>query len=236
MLIVKDEYIKLLDFSYVAENNLLDFMVTCIGTLDFKTEKNIPVERPFGNKKAREKRITANKESRVNIQPEFCLISEDKGFVGEVAGGKDTKPSNKDYSESHQCIWELVENAIQNSGQNPSDAEIKTRIYFAQKIMCQLFPVFRYLKNDRELNFVKCFYASTAKQKTVMEFVFKLFLTNGYISSKPIRPLEYMDYDINKYGLAIYEINFPNRNLNQSWINDNLDLLSNARRSAPDSD
>ncbi len=205
-------------------------MVTCIGNLGFTAEKNIPVEKPFGSKKTREKRIADGKVPKVNIKPEFCLVSEDKGFIGEAVGGKDLKPSDKEYSESHQRIWELVENEILNSGQSFPDPEVKTRIYFAQKIMCQLFPVFLYLKNIKHLRSVKCFCALTARQTTEMEFVFKLLYANGYISSIPIRPLEYMDYDINKYGIAIYEINFPTGNLDQSWVNVNLDLSSNVQQ------
>jgi len=225
LLIIRDEYTKLLEFSYVAENYLLDFIVTCIGSMEFEAEKNIPVKKPFGKKETRENKIEKGKEPIVTIKPECCLIYQHKGFIGEAAGAKDTKPSEKNYSESHQRIWELVENEIQSSEHSLSNAEIKKRIYFAQKIMCQLFPVFLYLKNDKNISFVKCYYATIAEHKIAMEFVFNLLHTSGYISSVPKRPLEYMDYDINKYGLAIYEINFPTSNLNQSWINDNLDLF-----------
>ena len=109
---MKEKYEKLLDFNYVAENNILAFMVSCIGSLDFKCKRKIAVEKPFGSKETRENKEKKGKTAKVNIQPEFCLLFNNKAFIGETAGGKDVKPSKREYSESHARIWDLVSDHI----------------------------------------------------------------------------------------------------------------------------
>jgi hypothetical protein len=227
MLIYKGEYQKLMEFSYVAEHNLLDFMITCIGETNYKAERNISVKKPFGRKETREKNIREGRGDTSVIKPEFCLVRESHGYVGEVAGAKDINPSGKEYSESHCRVWDLVK-------QSNSSQSVKTRIYFAQKIMCQIFPVYLYLKNEKKLEIIKCYCGAVEMHKDIMENTFKLLHKENLLSSFPTRPLNYMDFDIKKYGLVIYEIEFHEDLLDQTQMKNKLDIDLNAQTASRD--
>jgi len=225
MLIYKGDRDKIMKYSCVAEHNLLDFIITCIGETNFQEVPTILVKKPFGCKKTREKNIKEEGDvGTSNIKPDFCFIHNDHGYVGEVAGAKDTKPSCKEYSESHYRIWELVEQS--NSDQNGKN----TKIYFAQKIMCQIYPVYRYLKNERNIDVIQCYYGATEIHKDIVENIFELLCINNFLSSMPNRPLKYMDFDINKYGIAIYEIKFHDGLLDETEMRNKLDIDLNTKQ------
>ena len=90
--------------------------------------------------------------------------------------------------------------------------------------MCQLFPVFYNLKQIEKIESVNCYYGATRKHMADLEGVFLLLNDKQYINEMPERPLKYMNYDLNEYGQAIYEINFPEDLLNIDAINRKLNI------------
>lgn len=149
---------------------------------DFILHKRIDVAAPFGNEKKRKNGLS-------RIIPEICVANTDLGFVAEAAAWDDSASANKQ-SESHHAMHKIG---------LPSD-----RVYFAQKIMCQVFPAYLHCKQDGRK--VYSFISVTENHITKMVNVLDRLKKESFLDYS--RPLG-TSCDIERYHQAIFEIIFP---------------------------
>lgn len=128
------------------------------------------------------------------MKPEICVVNSKLGFVAEAAAWCDNNNhADKQRSESH--------NAMHKIGL-PSDS-----VYFAQKIMCQLFPAYLHCMQDERK--VYSFISVTENHIIKMVNVLDHLKKEGFLDY--LRPLGKTLFDVKKYYQAIFEIIFPDQ-------------------------
>jgi hypothetical protein len=153
---------------------------------DFILHKKIDVNVPFSNKTTRKNDIS-------QIKPEFYLVNSKIGIVAEAAAWDDDSYANKQ-SESHHAMHKIG---------LPPDS-----VYFAQKIMCQVFPAYLYCKQDKRK--VYSFISATENHITKMVNVLDHLKRESFLDSYS-RPLGKTSCDVKNYYQAIFKITFPGK-------------------------
>lgn len=153
----------------------------------FRLWKRIPVFRPFGNIKKRNNGIS-------NIKPEIFAASKSLCLVAEAAAWDDDRESANRQSESHKAMYKI--------------GLRRATVYFAQKVMCQVFPIF--LNGMKYSNKCFPFISVTQNHKAKMEEVLNALKANHFLQNYN-RPLKSRDRDIKKYYQVIFQLNFPHQ-------------------------
>lgn len=184
-----DELLRLASF---VEAHLFFYLIKTFPELgngtDFKLDKTISVSSPFGRSKTRDQNGLSQ------IQPEICVTSETLGFVAEAAAWDDDAEYGNKQSESHQAMHKI-------------DLD-KDCVYFAQKVICQILPVFIYCKNKtRDCH---AFLSFTENHKDKMDKVLSHLISKNFLESFK-RPLITNNEDLKLYHQVIYELNFPEK-------------------------
>lgn len=171
------------------EGNLLSYILDRFPLLkdgsEFHLCKRIEVETPFGNINTR------NNDGKSQMIPEFCIISTGLSLCAEAAAWDDDKPSaEKERSEAHNSMHKIG---------LKSDS-----IYFAQKVMCQIYPAYLYCKTKSTNCYA--FLSFTQNHEEKMIYVLSHLKERGFLQSF-IRPSG--TEDLRKYYQMIYELQFP---------------------------
>jgi len=165
---------------------LLDRFPKLSNGQDCKLCKSISVAAPFG------KINTRDQNGQSYIQPEICVTSKTFGVVAEAAAWDDDSEYGNNQSEAHHAMHQI---GLENRS-----------VYFAQKIMCQVFPAYL---NCREMaTDAYAFISFTENHKLKMENVLSQLKSKQFIQSFD-RPLKKNNEDIQRYRQIIYELNFP---------------------------
>lgn len=149
---------------------------------DFKIYKSIDVKTPFGNT------AEPSKDGISELKPDICVVNSEFALVAEAAAWDDDSKHASKQSESHQAMHQIGLS---------SDS-----VYFAQKIMCQLFPEYLYCKQQSKQ--VYSFISVTENHIPKMTNVINHLKMKGFIDCY-VRP---DPCDIRRYYQAIYEIKF----------------------------
>jgi hypothetical protein len=180
---------ELLTLSAFVETHIYFYLMDRFPVLnnrnDFCLHKYIDVAAPFGNENTRKIGLS-------RIKPEICVVNNEFGFVAEAAAWADNAPANKQ-SESHRAMHKIG---------LPSDS-----VYFAQKIMCQVFPAYLYCMQDGRK--VYSFMSITENRITKMVNVLDHLKKENFLDYS--RPMGENSCDILQYHQAIFEIKFPDR-------------------------
>jgi len=192
---------QLLRLSSYVETHMYFYLMDRFPVLnndnDFQLHKDMYVPAPFGNRETR-------KNGTSRIIPEICAVNKELGFLAEAAAWDDDSSANKQ-SESHH--------AMHNIGL-PSN-----RVYFAQKIMCQIFPAYLHCKQNKRK--VYSFISVTENHIPKMLNVLDHLKKESFLDYS--RPLG-TSCDIERYHQAIFEIIFPDQTdeiVKRIWDKDN---------------
>jgi len=174
-----------------VEGNLITYLLDRFSQLkndtSFQLQKRVEVKAPFGNIKTRKAEGTSS------IEPEICITSQSLCLCAEaVAWDDDNSSADTKRSEAHGAMSKI--------------GLPKSSVYFAQKVMCQVFPAYLHCKKSSKFCFA--FFSFTENHKEKIISVLNQLKNKGFVQEF-VRPLEHDQTDINKYYQIIYEVRFP---------------------------
>lgn len=174
-----------------VEGNLISYLLERFQELKngsgFQLEKRIEVAEPFGNIETRKATGTSS------IEPEICITSRRFGLCAEAVAWDDDKSSaDTKRSEAHGAMSKI---GLANSS-----------VYYAQKVMCQVFPAYLHCKKNATCCFA--FLSFTDNHKDKMIDVLTQLKKKNFVQDF-VRPLVQDQKDINEYYQVIYELQFP---------------------------
>jgi hypothetical protein len=184
---IMQEILRLKSF---VEGNLISYILYRFPQLqngsEFHLDKRIEVNVPFGNIEIRNGRGTSI------IKPEICITSQSLCLCAEVAAWDDDNLSaDTKRSEAHTSV---------------SRIGLSTEsIYFAQKVMCQVFPAYLHCKTKSTNCFA--FLSFTQNHEGKMLGVLTELRAKKFLQEF-VRPLERDQKDLNDYYQLIYELRF----------------------------
>ena len=192
--------VDLLEYNFAAETKLNEFVVAehNIITLD---KLSVVIDDPVlvGFFKPKPKKISKRQKPKTTCkrEPDCNLIGNNYyRYIGEAAGINDWKLSSPKHSISHEAVLVAMKGKANDQ-----------IIYIAQKIMCQILPVYLHYRLEKGEENIKCYYGSAKTHEVNIKKACYFMLKQKWISSQMLSDMRIKD-DFKNYNLLIYEIKF----------------------------